>query len=151
MWTKFLLSAAIVLFCTFLGYLAASKYRARQRFFAQMAAFNDLYLNELTYARRALKELIGELAESGDFYDLLRKRDGELDFGYLSEEEKKECGDYLKMLGAGDSHSQKNYFSGKKQFISNKKSESEREAKERGSLYLKLGLLAGLAFVILIV
>ena len=151
MWIKLLLSAAIVLFCTFLGYLAASKYRARQAFFAQMTAFNERYLNELTYARRALGELIGEFGENGDFCSLLKSRNKEIELSYLSEEEKKECIEYLKMLGTGDSYSQKNFFSGKTEFLSNKKTESEREARERGGLYLKLGLLAGLAFVILIV
>ncbi len=153
MWLKLLISVGLVIFCTFLGYLAAGKYRARKKFFAQMTAFNDLYLNELTYSRRTLKELIAETRESGDFFDVLqRRKDGpEIRLQYLSAEEKKECADYFKMLGAGDSFSQKNYFSAKKQALESKKAESEKVAAERGGLYLKLGLLAGLAFVILIV
>ncbi len=151
MWIKLLLCAAIVIFCTFLGYLAASKFRARRNFFAQMSAFNDRYINELTYSRRALKELIGEMKEGGEFFDLLKEREPEIKLSYLSDEEKRECTDYLRMLGAGDSHSQKNYFSAKKEFLDEKKAQSAKAASERGSLYLKLGLLAGLAFVILIV
>lgn len=151
MWAKLLLCAVIIAFCTFLGYLAASKFRARKKFFAQMSSFNDVYLNELTYMRRTLKELIGEIRENGDFFDLLKDRNAEVKLHYLSEEEKKECGDYLKMLGAGDSSSQKNYFSAKKTALGEKKAKSEKDAAERGSLYLKLGLLAGLAFVILII
>ena len=151
MWLKLLISAAIVCFCTLLGYFAASKYRDRKKFFAQMYAFNERYLNELTYSRRMLKELIDEVAEDGEFYDLLKHRGDEVKLSLLNEAEKKECADYLKMLGAGDSSSQKNYFSAKKQLLESKKVECEKEAAARGSLYLKLGLLAGLAFVILII
>ncbi len=150
MWIKLLLCALIVAFCTFLGYLAAGKYRLRRKFYAQMFTFNERYLNELAYTRRTLRELIGEVSESGDFYALLQKRE-EVSLRYLTEQEKKDCADYLQMLGAGDSYSQKNYFSAKKNALGEKKAESEKEAKDRGGLYVKLGLLAGLAFVILIV
>ena len=151
MWLKLLLSALIIAFCTLLGYLASSKYRSRRAFYAQMYAFNERYLNELAFSRRSLKELFGEIGEEGDFYDLLKRRGGEVKLSYLTEQERKECEDYLNMLGAGDSFSQSNYFSAKKQAIEEKKSESERAARDNQSLYLKLGLLAGLAFVILII
>lgn len=151
MWLKLLLSAVIVAFCTLLGYLAASKYRARKKFYAQMYAFNERYLNELTYARRKLKELLEEIGESGDFYELFKQKGGEIKLEYLSKQEKGECADYFRMLGAGDSFSQKSYFSSKKEMLESKKGETEKESAARGSLYLKLGLLAGLAFVILII
>ncbi len=150
MWLKLMLSAVIIAFCTFMGYLAASKYRSRRKFFTQMTTFNERYLNELTFSRRAIKDLIGETRENGDFYELLEKKDVQSLPQYLSEQEKKECVDYLKMLGAGDSASQKGYFSAKKKSLESKKAESEKAAKDRGELYVKLGLLAGLAFVILI-
>lgn len=151
MWLKLLLSAVIIAFCMLLGYLAAAKYRARKKFFLQMSAFNDRYLNELTFARRAWKELVAEIGEEGDFYGLLNDRRGEIKLHYLTEQEKKDCSDYLAMLGTGDSLSQKNYYMSKKQELETKKEESGKAAAERGSLYLKLGLLAGLAFVILII
>ncbi len=152
MWIKVLLAVLIVAFCSLLGYLAAAKYRARRKFYAQMASFNDKYLNELTYRRRPLGELIGEqLERGGDFYTLLEDRKTEIKLQYLTEQERRECEEYLKMLGTGDSNSQKDYFSAKKQTLESKKGESEKAAKERGGLYLKLGLLSGLAFVILII
>ena len=55
------------------------------------------------------------------------------------------------MLGRGDAQSQQSCFSAQKAILEEKKADSEREAKTRGELYLKLGLLAGLALVILIV
>ncbi len=151
MWLKLLLSALIIAFCILLGYIASYKYRLRKTFYSQMYSFNERYLNELAFSRRALKELIGEVGDDGDFYDLLKARGKEIKLSYLTEQEKKECADYFNMLGAGDSFSQKNYFTAKKTVIEEKKAESEKSAKDHESLYLKLGLLAGLAFVILII
>ena len=55
------------------------------------------------------------------------------------------------MLGKGDAFSQKGYFEMQKSALEEKKTKSTAEAKRHGELYLKLGLLAGLAIVILIV
>ena len=70
---------------------------------------------------------------------------------FLTDEEKKECADYFSMLGKGDAFSQSGFFTARRAALAQKKEESEKEAKARGELYLKLGLLAGLAFVILII
>ena len=55
------------------------------------------------------------------------------------------------MLGTGDALSQKNYFSAQTAALTRKRENGVKEAKSRGELYVKLGLLAGLAAVILIV
>ena len=55
------------------------------------------------------------------------------------------------MLGKGDAQSQSVFFAAKRAALQQRREESEKEAKARGALYLKLGLLAGLAFVILII
>ena len=55
------------------------------------------------------------------------------------------------MLGRGDALSQSGFFSARRAALEQKKADTEKEAKARGALYLKLGLLAGLAFVILII
>lgn len=155
MWIKLLLSCLIILFCTFLGYFAASKYRTRRKFFLQMTTFNERYLNELEYARRPLAELLKREGESGEFYKMLKKyaseRVTETEFSFLDGEERTLCGEYLSMLGTGDSLSQRNFFSAQKTTLLQKQECSERELKDRGGLYLKLGFLSGLAFVILIV
>ncbi len=154
-WLKILVCIVIIAFCVFLGYVASGKYRARKKFFMQLSAFNDRYLNELSYARKPLGEFLQAYPYTGDFQKALssfsEKRETQIKFGYLSKEEKKEFGDYLKMLGTGDSASQKSFFAAQKPGIEEKRAESEKQAKVRCELYLKLGLLAGLAFVILIV
>ena len=156
MWIKFLLSGLIIGFCIFLGYLAAGKFRARFKFYSQFSAFNERYLTELCYSRKPLSEFIEDYTYDGDFAkglqgvseDRGQKRPKP---NYLTREEWKEYGDYFSMLGKGDTVSQKNYFSSRKAILEEKKAVCEKECKTRNELYIKLGLLAGLAFVILIV
>lgn len=156
MWIKFLLSGLIVAFCIFLGYLAAGKYRVRMKFYSQFSMFNERYLTELCYARKPLSDFLREYEYAGDFEKLLRSyasernRDG-IKLRYLTESENKECDDYFSELGKGDTVSQKNYFSSRKPILEEKRAASERESKRHSELYIKLGLLGGLAFVILIV
>ncbi len=155
MWLKFLLGGAVVAFCILIGYLAAGKYRLRKKFYAQFSLFNERYLTELCYARKPFSEFLRAYTYAGDFskaLSALHKEDADRQkLSYLTKDEAGEFADYLSMLGKGDSQSQKNFFTAKKGYLEEKKATSEREAKDRGSLYLKLGLLAGLAIVILIV
>lgn len=155
MWLKLLLGALIVAFCALIGYFAAEKYRARKRFFAAMSAFNDKYLSELKYARKPLPVFLKENVFQGDFgaavneFSLSRKLPAKK--SYLSADEQSKVEEYLNMLGRGDAHAQSGYFESRREELSALRDLCEKEAKERGGLYLKLGVIAGLAFVILII
>ena len=155
MWIKFLLCGLIIAFCIALGYLAAEKYRSRRNFYAQFSSFNERYLGELSYARKPIENFLDTYEYTGDFrktIEAVRRHEGELPkLNYLTEEERRECIDYFSMLGRGDSGSQSAFFSTKKSVLVEKKGATEAEAKHRSNLYIKLGLLAGLAFVILII
>lgn len=155
MWIKLLLSGAVIAFCVFLGYLAAGKFRSRKKYFSQFCALNERYLAELGYSRRQLDDFFKESAYNGDFgkmiENFLRDRKLTCAYVYLTDEEKRFSADYFSMMGKGDSHSQNGYFHAQSGILKEKKHSSEQEAKARGDLYLKLGLLAGLAIVILIV
>ena len=154
MWLKFCLAGLVIAFCTLLGYFAAGKYRARRSFFTQWSDFNENYLAELKYRRAPLPEFLKECKLTGEFGKAAQKALGgkeELSASFLTEEEKKDALVYFAQLGRGDSRSQLGFFEGKRAPLLVKKEGAEKDAKERGELYLKLGLLAGLAFVILIV
>lgn len=154
MWLKVLLCGLTIAFCTLLGWLAAGKYRARRSFFAQLSDLNEKYLAELKYRRTPLPEFLKNCEFTGDFQKTVQSfsaREEKLDLGYLTAEERAETLAYFRGLGRGDSASQIASFENKRAALLAKKTASEKEAKERGELYLKLGLLAGLAFVILIV
>ena len=154
MWIKFILSGLIIAFCVLLGYFAAEKYRSRKKFFAQLSDFNERYLTELGYRRKPLDGFLSDYTYTGDFGKVISalacRKSLELKYGYLTKEEKGELEDYFSTLGRGDSASQSGYFTSKRQPLAAKKATSEKEAKAHSDLYIKLGLLAGLAFVILI-
>lgn len=155
LWIKILLCVAIVAFCTVLGHFAASKYRARKNLYSQWYHFNEQYLNELTYARKPLYVFLKEHQYSGDFQKIIdafvARKTGTVTMTFLTKTEQAELNDYFSMLGNGDALAQSGYFGARRAALSEKKSVSEREAGTKGELYVKLGLLAGLAFVILIV
>ncbi|MGN0823229.1 MAG: hypothetical protein ACI4NG_05595 [Candidatus Gallimonas sp.] len=155
MWLKFALCLCVIAFGVLLGYLAAGKYRRRKSFFTGFYLLNERYLNELVYLRRPLDAFLRETRYEGDFgrtvAEFSRKRAAEVGYPYLTEEEKSWANDYFRMLGRGDARSQSGFFSAQQGELSEKKNAAEKEAKARGELYLKLGLLAGLAAVILIV
>ncbi len=154
MWLRLILCVLIVAFCTAIGYLAAEKYRARRSYFSQLSDFVERYIAELGYAKKPLPAFLEECRFSGDFEKTMnriaRHEEAACREKYLTEAEKKDCESLYSMLGRGDSRSQMEFFQSKRQLIAEKKTSSEKEAKARSDLYLKLGLLAGLAFVILI-
>ncbi|MBQ7831552.1 MAG: hypothetical protein IJ393_05725, partial [Clostridia bacterium] len=70
---------------------------------------------------------------------------------FLSEEERHLVEEYFLMLGKGDSLSQRNYFSSVREKLVKIENETELQAKKYGDLYIKIGFLCGLLFLILIV
>ena len=154
-WLKFVLGGLIIAFCTLLGWVASGKYRARKSFFMQLSALNDKYLAELKFARKPISQFLSENHFVGDFEKYIQEfskhRSVDTNYNYLSREERDYISEYFSMLGKGDSHSQNSYFSAQVETLLDKKSAYEKEAKSRSELYLKLGLISGLAFVILIV
>ena len=154
-WIKVGLAVLIAAFCTALGYFAAGKYRARKLFYSEFTRFNERYLSELGYARKPLGELLRSFDARGDFKKMLdafaAERRTEVKFSYRTAEERENCGNYLSQLGRGDARSQRDAFGARRAELGEKKKVCAGQAKEKGALYTKLGLMAGLAFVILIV
>ena len=155
MWLKIIICIAVIAFSTAVGYLLAGKYRARKKFYEQFCLFNKQYLNELSYTRKSLPDFLKEHEYTGDFAKAIKKcveaRDTSVNFSFLGKEERAACGNYFSMLGKGDALSQKSYFGAQTQVLEARYADEEKQAKSRSSLYVKLGLLAGLAIVILII
>ena len=134
MWIKFLLSGLIVAFGVLIGYLAAGKYRARMKFYAQFSGFNERYLTELSYARKPFRELIAEYPYSGEFASVLRdfseRKPRSKKISFLTKEEFSELNDYFSMLGKGDSSSQTGFFTAKKNRFNGKEGGDRTGGKE---------------------
>lgn len=154
-WLKIIICIAVIAFSTGIGYLLSGKYRARRKFYDQLCLFHERYLNELNYSRKPLPDFLKQHEYSGDFAKTVKQcvedRNYTVQFSYLTSEEKTSCSNYFSMLGKGDALSQKSFFGAQTAMLEEKKADGEKQAKSRGNLYLKLGLLAGLAIVILII
>lgn len=162
---KFLLGIAIVAFGSYCGYVFAKKYRKRKLFIAQLKEFNERFLSEVSYYRRPIGEFISKYAYKGEFQIFLQNFFAEIDelsqsehrsitfdaCEFLKNEDKNLIEDYFKMLGKGDSASQKTYFSAAKERLSKVYVEAESEYKKYGDLYIKLGFLCGLLVLILMI
>ena len=156
MTAKLLLGIAIVAFGSYCGFILSGKYRKRKLFFAHLKEFNERFLSEVSYYRRPLKEFCSQYDYKGEFEELDKISHGEKDVDFsgcefLTQEDKTVVADYFKMLGKGDSGSQKAYFSASKDRLSKLYSEAELAYKKYGDLYIKLGFLCGLLLLILMI
>ena len=71
-------------------------------------------------------------------------------FYFLRSDEKSLIVNYFSMLGRGDSHSQKAYFSSMNEVLKKAEVQSASNCKKYNGLYLKMGFLIGLLIIILI-
>lgn len=159
---KGLLCLSILTFTSAVGYFLATKYRQRKLFFNQLYEFNERFLREISYSKRPLKEFIESYSYKAEFADILSLYIdvlGDFDkifsifseISFLNQEEKKILSDYFSLLGKGDSESQKSYFTSVKSTLDSYKSGAEKEYKKYADLYVKLGVLVGLAIIIIII
>lgn len=158
---KIVVGLALVVFCGFCGYLLTKKYRLRKDFFRQYAQFNRNFLSEIAFSRRPIESVIKNGAYSGDFESLINSfltalKNGDTKLlsmalpDFLDADEKTFVEEYFAYLGRGDSAGQKGYFAIADQTIAQKKDESEKLSKKHVDLYIKMGILLGLALLIVL-
>ena len=162
---KYVLSILMVAFTSFCGYLLAKKYRKKKEFYIQFSLFNERFITELSYFRRPILQFIHSYAYKGEFLFFLNaylelndKSNAHLQsitehaaFYFLTFDEKAMLINYFSMLGKGDSHSQKSYFSSIKDFLNKAENQAIENCKKYETLYLKLGFLFGVLIIILII
>ena len=159
---KIIVCFAILAFTTSVGYLFATKFRNRRLFFSQFKLFNERFLSEIEFSKRPIKEFVQLYAYKGDFNDILRIYLENLgkytDFSvvfpeiiYLEKEDARMVCDYFDSLGKGDSSTQKSNYLGFSTRLYESYQKSELEYKKYANLYVKLGVLIGLAIIIVII
>lgn len=154
---KLILCAGVLALCVCCSYLLTRKYKQRFDFFYNLNLFNERLVNEVSYTKIPLPAFLEKYEFSGDFKKMLEVKKGSdfetecYDYPYLKEDEQKFLHDYFFMIGKSDAASQKTYLSAVRQEIGERRRASEDAYKRYFSLYLKLGFLAGLILVILIV
>ncbi len=154
---KLFLCAAAVGLCVLFSYLLTRRFRLRKDFFTSWHRFNERLINEVSYTRVPLPAFLEKYRFTGDFGRMLEeKKDvgfGEIGcaFAYLSEDERRAASDYFRMVGRSDAASQRAYLAAARGEIGSLVRAADEEYKKTFSLYIKLGVLAGLVLVILIV
>ncbi len=159
---KLAVGVAVVIFSTYCGRTMAKRYKRRKNFFAEMNDFNTRFLTELGYAKRPLEELAKSCRVGGEFGELLeevlrrrfQRKTLPIELGsytYLSDDEKRFVLEYFNALGKADAHSQKIYFSQAANSLQALQIKAKDECSKRMELYTKLGFLAGLAVLIIVV
>ncbi len=156
---------AIVAFASFCGYLLSKKYRQRRLFFTCWREFNEQFINEIAYYRRPLSDFLSLRTYEGEFQTLLQEyaqilseyaKSGEnrldlSEYSFLIDDEKTVVFDYFRMLGRGDSASQKSYFLSLRDTLVKYQTIANEQGKKYEDLYIKLGFLCGLFILILII
>lgn len=154
---KAFLCVCVLALCIGCAWLLTRRYRLRKDFFYNFDLFNERLVNEVSYTRAPLPSFVGKYTFEGDFGKMLEEKkrtdfgQGNYDLAYLTEDERKFLGDYFLMVGKSDAASQRTYLSAVRGEIAEKKRAAEETYQKYFSLYLKLGVLAGLILVILIV
>ncbi len=154
---KLLLCAASFALCVLFAWLMTRRYKRRRDFYYDFSLFNERLYNEVSYAREPLPAFLAKQHFRADFQKAVDERQANGFRGggslpaCLREEEGKFLDDYFAMIGKSDAASQRSFLASQRAEVEERRRTSEEAYKKRRSLYLKLGVLAGLMLVILIV
>ena len=159
---KILICLSILIFTSGCGYYLARKDRQRKLFFRQYEIFNEHFLQEIRSLRRPLHEFISSKSYKAEFADLLGIYMNSLgktvdlcdefeEFTFLTLEERRDLAEYFNRLGKSDSDSQNRFYDEMKGRISGLVKSANEEYGKYADLYVKLGVLIGLAIIIIII
>ena len=163
---KYVLIVVIFCICVFVGYITYSKYNKRKKFYASLIMLAEKLSVEINFSRERLKILI-ENFDAGTKKNLLGIDEGFVSYldkkneltvndifskaNCLKQDEKEFILLFLKTLGRSDVENQTKEITSFIQRFNEKKEETEKEHKKYGSLSLKLSIVAGLFFTILLI
>lgn len=156
---KIILSVLAIVVCTFVGYKMSEKYSLRSEFFNDFYRFNREMINQLTYFKRRIPEIISNFSCKNQFSILLDEYKEYINgknlcldkFWYLSLEEKELITAYFVLLGKSDATSQLNNLNSYNEKLKNLTTDTVNEEKKYKKLYVKLGFFAGLSVFVLII
>ncbi len=156
---KIILSVLAIVVCTFVGYKMSEKYSLRSEFFNDFYRFNREMINQLTYFKRRIPEIISNFSCKNQFSILLDEYREYINgknlcldkFWYLYLEEKELITAYFVLLGKSDATSQLNNLNSYNEKLKNLTTDTVNEEKKYKKLYVKLGFFAGLSVFVLII
>lgn len=156
---KWILGAVAVAVCTLVAWKLSEKFRVRQKFYGDFYLFNKRMCEEMNFTRNTLPDVLGTFTAQPPFQTVLndyrRTLDERLPFScgelwFLGEEEKRSAEEYFSSLGKTDAHTQLAYLRSCEGKLKELAEKTLSERKKYGTMYIKLGLLTGIAVLILI-
>lgn len=153
-----------------LGYLFALKYKMRRLMLKSMISSLNLFKIEITYSKAPLEEILMAISNSSDknikfvFYRtgvILSQNEGytageaweialnEWHNNYLKKEDVEILRSFGYGLGNSDVYNQEKNFDLTIEFLKRQLSNADEESKKNEKLYKNIGILAGLAIIIL--
>lgn len=162
---KFLFIVIIFCLCVFVGWVFSKKYLKRKRFFNSLISLCEKLSLEINFSRERLRVLMENFDEKQkkdllgvveEFNEYLEHR-GELDetkifknASILKPDEKSAILLFLKTLGRSDVENQTKEIGNFIARFSEMKTVCDAEQKKYGALSIKLGVIAGLFFVVIL-
>ncbi len=162
---KYVLIVCIFCLCAFVGYAISVKYMKRKKFFNSLIVFADKLSLEINFSRERLKVLL-ENFDSANKKNLLGIDEKFIEYldkkieltsenifkkaDVLKSEEKDCILLFLKTLGRSDVENQTKEIQNFISRFNEMKSRCDAEQKKYGSLSLKLGIVAGLFWVVIL-
>ena len=163
---KIVLLCLIITCCTYIGFGFSSFYRRRVKFFLDIIAFQNKLVVEIAFKQNKLKEIIDEFVKrcGADFKSVLKnfkenyllgKKNLEENMLFrknicLTDDEKRTIFGFFKSLGKYDCENQIKEIEDYKKTFETSLVDAQAENKKYSSLYVKLGLMAGLIIAILL-
>lgn len=162
---KFVLIAVLFCLCCGVGYVFSIKYLKRKRFFSSLISLADKLSLEINFSRERLKVLLANFDETSKKHLLgvdenferyldknceLTKEEIFKKADCLKDEEKDQVLLFLKTLGRSDVENQTKEIESFVQRFKQIKQKCDEEQKKFGSLSVKLGIVAGLFCVIIL-
>lgn len=163
---KYILIVILFCMCCGVGYVFSIKYQKRKKFFASLIALADKLSLEINFSRERLKVLLANfdqnskknllgIDENFEKYldksieltseEIFKKAD------CLKQDEKDQILLFLKTLGRSDVENQTKEIQSFVERFKQIKTKCDEEQKKFGSLSVKLGIVAGLFCVIILI
>lgn len=163
---KYFLIAILFGICLFVGFLVSNKYRQRSAFFKALVLVCQKLNVEISFSRERLKNLVGSFDQQtkkslcglADNYLAFIEQESPLDkeslfknIKFLKEDEKDIIFLFFRSLGRSDVDSQSKELSNFEKRFESLVTSSAEENKKYGKLSFKLGIMAGLLIVIVLI
>lgn len=142
-----------VIFCTIIGKILSEKYIKRKNFYCDFYNFNQKMKSEISFKQSSIKSIIEKL-NNQTFKAYLNQTvilgDDDLSVSFLNNEENDFLKEYVNNIGIFDKDSQLLYLNSVDSQIKTLYKNSFDEEKKYRKLYVKLGFLFGLIFLVIV-